>query len=83
MVVGDRLVYHGVVGSIVHVLDGLEQACELGWLSRDGQPQRAAELWLAAQDSLPKTPRTGRWYAVDLKGYGSVLVGSVDAEPLC
>jgi hypothetical protein len=83
---------HGQVGTVVQVLDGLDEACQHGFLGPTSayasvvgdttEAHAAVSAWLHGLAKPPLTPRSGRWLVVDLDGRGQVLVGALDATYL-
>ena len=80
---------YGHVGTVVRILDGLDEACQHGMLGPTSayaqivgdttDAHAAVTAWLHGLAQPPRTPRSGRWLAVDLDHGGQVLVGSLDA----
>jgi len=83
---------HNIVGTVVLVLDGLDEAADyalLGPLSAyaretddDAPPFQAVTNWLDKQEHVPRTPRKGIWLHVNCDDGGSIIVGSLDVEVL-
>jgi hypothetical protein len=79
---------YGHVGTVVHTLNGLDEACQYGALGPDSEytcavgdttdPYTAVTDWLQGLERTPRTPRTGTWFIVAVDGGGEVIVGALD-----